>query len=58
MFWIAAVAAPFLAGLQRYAVAYGYQGVSRRAAWDSAWKTTVMAALIVGVIAANKIAQG
>jgi hypothetical protein len=55
MFWIAAIAA--LAGLQRYAVAYGYQGVPRRVAWDSAWKAAVMVALIVAILVVNRLAQ-
>ena len=50
MFYVAGVAIPFICALLRYAVAYGYQGVSRDAAWQSAkgaltWGVCVIALL-------------
>ena len=46
LFLIAAVALPFIAGLQRYSVAYGYAGNSKREAFKSAKGVFLIACLI------------
>jgi len=37
-FYIAAASLPFIGALHRYAVSYGFRGVSRRVAWGEAWR--------------------
>lgn len=50
MYWIAAIALPFVASLQRYAVAYGYEGVSRSDALKSARCVFAIAAIVSGLL--------
>ncbi len=56
-FWIAAVLAPFVAGLQRYAVTYGYGGVSRSEARKNAKDGFVAGALFSALFIAAKLAE-
>jgi hypothetical protein len=52
LFYICSIAAPSIASLQRYAVAYGYEGRSKKEALQSARGVFVIVALIVAVNAA------
>lgn len=54
MYWIAAIALPFVASLQRYAVAYGYEGVGRAEAFKSARCVFGIAATISGLLVLAK----
>lgn len=51
-YYLVCAALPFIAALQRYAVAYGYEGVSKNEAWLSAKGTFIMMVIIAVVIAA------
>lgn len=42
MFYVAACLVPFIGALQRYAVAYGYEGKSKATARDEAWRVWVI----------------
>jgi hypothetical protein len=47
--WIAAFGLPFVGGLHRYAMSYGYRGVSRAQAWGEAWRVAVILGAIVAL---------
>lgn len=47
---LALAAAPLCAGLLRYSVAYGYEGLSRHEAWGQTWRVTAMVAFFCGLL--------
>lgn len=49
-FYLACVAFPFVAALQRYAVAYGYEGVTEEEAKHSATGVLMIASIISIVV--------
>ncbi len=53
-----AIAIPFIAGLQRYAVAYGYQGLTKTAAWRQAKGGFIGGVMISGILLLIDLASG
>lgn len=45
-FWIAAISLPLIGGMHRFAVSYGYRGVSRWQAVGEAYRVALMLAVI------------
>jgi hypothetical protein len=53
MFYALAVMLPFVAGLQRYAVSYGFEGTSKSTAFRSARSAFLVVAAFAAVLCAT-----
>jgi hypothetical protein len=60
VFWIAAVALPFIAGMQSFAINYGYRGMSRTEAFAKAREVVILLVIVeaIGFFIWSTVRQG
>lgn len=60
VFWIAAVALPLIAGMQSFAINYGYRGMSRTEAFAKAREVVILLAIVeaIGFFIWNTVSLG